>query len=406
LRALVVDDRLPDATRDGGSQAILSHMRALRDLGYQVSFIAAHELLPGQEAVAALEAEQITCWRTPHYASVEEVLRRQADCFDVIYLHRAAMASAYLALARQYCPRARILYSVADLHHLRLGRQARVEARPELLAQSRQLRRIECAAAWSANAVLTHSAQEADWLRRAVLGAKVHLVPFAQSVRPTPVDVAGRRGIAFIGNYAHAPNADAARFLVEEILPLVWRQDQGIDCVLVGSDMPESIRKLARPGVATLGHVADLSQVFDRVRLTVAPLRFGAGVKGKVLASFGAGVPCVMSPVGAEGIDLPPPLAGLVGESAALIAEHIVRLHTDIAANRAASEAGLAMIADDFSEARVQAALLAAIEGRYRTATPAPLPFRRTPAVEGIGQDTAVQAAKGEPAAAAVPNIA
>jgi hypothetical protein len=136
LRALVVDDRLPDATRDGGSQAILSHMRALRDLGYQVSFIAAHELLPGQEAVAALEAEQITCWRTPHYASVEEVLRRQADCFDVIYLHRAAMASAHVALARQYCPRARILTSVADLHHLRLGRQARVEARPELVAQS------------------------------------------------------------------------------------------------------------------------------------------------------------------------------------------------------------------------------------------------------------------------------
>ena len=317
LRALVVDDRLPDPARDGGSQAILSHMRALRALGYEVSIVAAHEPLPGSARVAALAAEDIVCWRTPQYATVEEVLRRQADCFDVIYLHRAAMASAYLALARQHCPRARILYSVADLHHLRLSRQARVESRPELLAQSRRFRQIECNAAWSAHAVLTHSTQEADWLRRAVLGAKVHHVPFAQAARPTAVDVAARHGVAFIGNYAHAPNADAARFLVEEIMPLVWRHDRGIACLLAGSDMPESIRKLERTGVTVLDHVPDLSSVFDRVRLTAAPLRFGAGVKGKVVASLGAGVPCVMSPVGAEGMVLPASLAGLVGESAA-----------------------------------------------------------------------------------------
>ncbi len=148
LRALVVDERLPDPARNGGSQAILSHMQALRELGYQVSFIAAHELSPDAAVVAALEAEQVLCWRTPHYASVEEVLRRQANCFDLIYLHRAAMAAAYLALARQHCPRARILCSVADLDHLRL-------------AQSRPLRQAECAAAWPANKALTHSTQEA-----------------------------------------------------------------------------------------------------------------------------------------------------------------------------------------------------------------------------------------------------
>jgi hypothetical protein len=239
------------------------------------------------------------------------------------------------------------------------------------------LRQAECTAAWSANAVLTHSTQEADWLRRAVMGANVHVVPWAQPARPTGVDVAARCGMAFIGSYAHAPNADAARFLAEEIMPLVWQRDPDIACVLAGSAMPEAIRKLERPGLVTLGQVAALPAVFDRVRLTVAPLRFGAGVKSKVLASFAAGVPCVMSPIGAEGITLPASLSAAIGLTADDIAARIVHLHNDITANTAARAAGLAMIAADFSESCVQAALLAAIEGRHRAAALAPVPLKR-----------------------------
>jgi glycosyltransferase involved in cell wall biosynthesis len=115
-----------------------------------------------------------------------------------------------------------------------------------------------------------------------------------------------------------------------------------------------------------LGHVDDLSAIFDRVRLTVAPLRYGAGVKSKVLASLGAGVPCVMSPIAAEGIALPPLLSGLVGTTPAALAERIIRLHTDTAANRAAAKAGLALIEESFAEAQVQAALKAAVEASPR----------------------------------------
>jgi hypothetical protein len=387
LRALVVDERLPDPARDGGSQAILSHMRALRGLGYRVSFVAAHELMPdpatAASALAALEAEAVQCWRLPAYASVEEVLRRQAGCFDVIYLHRVPIAAAYLALARLHCPQARILYSVADLHHLRLARQARIEARPELLAQSRRLRQTETAAAWSADAVLTHSAHEADWLRRAVPGAKVHLVPWAVPACPTSVPLRARRGIAFIGCFAHAPNADAARYLAQDVMPLVWRADPGIECLLVGSDMPEPVAGLARPGLVPLGHVADLAAITDRVRLTVAPLRFGAGVKSKVLASFAAGLPCVMSPVAAEGIDWPDALSICRGADAADIAARIVRLHGDEAANRMAADAGLAMIGTAFGEAGIRQALLGAIQGNPARPIPHPADLGNTAAVAG-----------------------
>jgi hypothetical protein len=112
-----------------------------------------------------------------------------------------------------------------------------------------------------------------------------------------------------------------------------------------------------------VGAVEDLGTVFDRVRLTVAPLRYGAGVKGKVLASFAAGVPCVMSEIAAEGIALPPALAGLVGGDAAALAARIVALHGDEGAHRPAAEAGQTMIQQDFAADAVTVLLQAAIQG-------------------------------------------
>ncbi len=364
LRALVVDDDWPVAERDAGSQAILSHMHALQRLGYEISFIAAQQMASEGNEAAALEGENIAVCRAPFYASVEEVLRRQAGCFDVIYLHRISNASKYMALARQYFPRARILYSVADLHHVRLARQADIEGRPELRAQSARLRLAEYTAALSADAVVTHSPVEAAWLRQAVPDASVHVVPWAIPVRQAETDWTKRCGVGFIGNFAHTPNVDAAHYLVEEVMPLVWRHDPGIECLLVGSQMPDAVMNLARPGVRPVGHVPDLSTILDRVRLSVAPLRYGAGVKGKVLASFAAGIPCVMSPIAAEGIDLPATLGCFVGATPAELAERIVLLHSHAPSWRDAAEAGLSFIRAGFTTDHIVLALKTAIDGR------------------------------------------
>jgi len=429
LRALVIDHRVPAAGRDAGSQALLSHVGALQRLGYAVSFVAADEMAPDEADVAALTALGVAGCVAPFYASAEDVLRRQADCFDVVYLHRVGVATRYLGLARHYMPRARVLYSVADLHHVRLERQAAVEQRPELLAVSRRMRLEECMAAWSADAVLTHSAEEAELLRRAVPEANVYRVPWqvagvggdaagatapaggdaaagsvpggralaeratgeratagrvtaggatseratagrattgrATTARPAAIrQFAARRGLVFVGSYAHSPNVDAACWLVEAVMPLVRQVDPDIVCLLVGSAMPEVVRRLARPGAVPLGEVVDLGSVFARVRLSVAPLRYGAGVKGKVLDSLAAGVPCVMTPIAAEGLGLPAGLRALVSEDAARFAKLICRLHRSEAAHRKAVRAGQAMIRKNHNETVVTAALRAAIEGR------------------------------------------
>jgi glycosyltransferase involved in cell wall biosynthesis len=207
------------------------------------------------------------------------------------------------------------------------------------------------------------------FLRQAVPGCNVHVVPWAVPLRPQPRAWEERRGVAFIGSFDHTPNVDAASFLVEQIMPRVWRSAPDLPCLLVGSGASRVIEGLANERVQVLGHVPQIATVFDRVRLTVAPLRYGAGVKGKVLDSLAAGVPCILSPVAAEGIPLPDSLRDTVAGDVEAFAARILRLHEDAAAAAAAAQAGREFIDERYSEAVVIELLKAVVEGRRAVVT-------------------------------------
>jgi glycosyltransferase involved in cell wall biosynthesis len=354
-RALIIDDRLPQPRRDAGSAVILSHIRSLQRLGFEVSFAASLDFTADEADRASLAELGIRWYDAPYYGSVEEVLRRQAGEFDLVYLHRIANAAKYAELARHHFPKARQIYSVADLHHLRVARQAAAQDRPELSPIANRLRLMEFAAAALADAVITHSSDEAKLLATQIGAARVHTVRWSATARPTDIPLAERHGIAFIGGYGHPPNLDAARWLISEIMPLVRQRDPALECLLVGGGLPEGVRQRCGDGVVALGQAEDLGEIFDRVRLTVAPLRFGAGIKGKVIDSLAGGVPCVMTPIAAEGLDLPGALEGCIAATAEEIAAAISRLHNDGKANAAGRAAGLGYIEEVFSEARLDA---------------------------------------------------
>ncbi|MCW2265037.1 putative extracellular nuclease/glycosyltransferase involved in cell wall biosynthesis [Gluconobacter cerinus] len=357
-RALVIDSLRPDAKRDAGSQAILSHMMALETLGYDVCFVAADQM----DMTAPLDSlPSVKVQGLPFFASVEDVLRRQLNSFDVVYLHREDIATRYMALVRRNQQKAYVLYSVADLHFLRLARQAAVQGRPELMAKANQIRVAEYRAALQADAVLTHSEAEAAQLRKDLPQAIVHVVPWATPAASTSSTSHDRNGVLFIGNYAHAPNSDAVQWLVNDIMPAVWAMDPTITCTLVGAEMPDSIHALASDRIRVLGHVQNLDSVLNQARLNVAPLRFGAGIKGKVLESLSAGVPCIMTPVAAEGLALPDSLRGLVQSTTQDMAQQIVALHSAKTLS-GIIEAGQTYTSATFSEDAVTTALGMALE--------------------------------------------
>jgi O-antigen biosynthesis protein len=318
-----------------------------------VSFVASDDVGNAAALAGLAEAEGIATCGLPHYSCVEDLLFRQAGAFDLVYLHRAENADRYLPLVRRYCPKARILFSVADLHHLRVARQAQVEGRPELLAHSRYLAAIEMMAARRADIVVTHSPAEAELLRREVGFGKVHVVPFAVPSRRPRKPFTERHGVAILGSFGHPPNPDAVHYLAHDILPRVWTRDPALTCKIIGHGWRADRLPGLDPRIEMIGEVADLDDVFDTVRLTVAPLRFGAGIKGKVLDSFAAGLPCVMTPVAAEGLALTGALAHLVADNPAGLADLILRLHADPAANQQVGLDGTQMVTRQFSAERI-----------------------------------------------------
>ncbi len=381
-RVLIIDSMLPDPARDAGSQSVLSHATALTALGWQVEFIASHQLANADQAAARLEAAGYVVHRSPGVASVEEVLRRHRNSFGLVYLHRLENAETYAPLARFWQSRAWLVYSVADLHHLRIARQAQLQASEELQALAAALRVREFCTMRLVNSVITHSNWEAAYLAQHAPAARVQVVPWTPTVRPHPMPFAARQGVAFIGSWTHEPNVDAVRWLAGTIMPLVWAQAPHIELLVAGSSWPTQLPWITDPRLRLLGPVESLEALLAVVRLTVAPLRFGAGLKGKVLDSLAAELPCVMTWLAAEGFELDgggqgfaanasnstsalrdetADLAALVADDAKALADRIVRSHETAGLNRAAASAGRRLVEAAYTPDAVQSALAQAI---------------------------------------------
>ena len=367
-RALFIDDATPTPDQDAGSNAALEHMRSLQRLGYKVSFVGADSMAKAGPYTEALERVGIQCYYAPYYQSVEEIFRREVLQYDLFYIHRVANMTRYAAMIRQRFPGSSILFSVADLHHLRSRREAQVKQSMALEAQAAALEVAEMAALAAANTVVVHSSHEQKLAIAAGVRTPVHVLPWTVPLQPGSVPFSERSGLALIGGFRHSPNVDAAEWLVSDVLPHLHAAAPGIECLIVGSHAPDSVRALARPGVRLLGQVPDLSPVLARLRLTVAPLRFGAGLKGKVLTSLAAGVPCVLTRCAAEGMDLPAEYEAVIADTAEAFAARILLLHEDPALHERLRQAGLAYVAATCSAERVDALLAAAC------AKPQPMP--------------------------------
>jgi glycosyltransferase involved in cell wall biosynthesis len=356
-RALVIDSRVPQLNRDGGSNAILDHIRALQAASFEVNFLALGGDCRDASALSSLDVRPLSVPRSGRFS---DFARAHAGQFDLVYLHRVETATRCLRLARRYFD-AQIIYSVADLHHLRLQAQSRfdTERASDLTDEARDVALHEVSAALSADRVITHSVFEAEQLALVpsiAAAGKVRVIPWVVPSAPVQTSFADRSGLAFIGSFAHAPNVDGARWLVSEIMPLVWRKAPEVRCLIIGSDLSEELRcELARPGVDVLGRVDRLGNVFERIRLTVAPLRFGAGLKDKVLRSMAAGLPCVATPEAFRGMHgLPAVLTRMCQrETASELAAAILRMHRDQKANAGCAEAGLRYVADGYNASRI-----------------------------------------------------
>ncbi len=166
-------------------------------------------------------------------------------------------------------------------------------------------------------------------LSRALPGVRVSVVGNVHPAVEAGPDRSGRTGLLFVGNANHRPNVDAVRWWRDEIAPLLAQQLPGVQLTVVGNDPVGALRELQGPGIRVLGWVPETRPHLDEALVSVAPLRYGAGMKGKLGEAMAAGLPVVATTIAAEGMELVQDEHALLASDAPLFAAAVVRLHED-----------------------------------------------------------------------------
>jgi glycosyltransferase involved in cell wall biosynthesis/GT2 family glycosyltransferase len=364
----------PPADRDAGSLRQLRLIELLRADGHEVALVARDGTEAGQrEAALALEALGVEVHlgdpeRSAAAAAagvapldLEALLRRTRP--DVVWLSFYDVAEAYLPLLRRWAPGARAVVDTVDVHCLREARAAQLSGDPAAAAAAERTRRRESAAYGAADGLIAVSADDARHLEQLAPGVPVSVISLVHPPEPEGPGPEARSGALFVGNFRHAPNVDAALFLCREVWPQVRRALPGLRLTLAGGEPPPEVRALACDDVEVTGWVPAVAPLLDAARVSVAPLRFGAGVKGKIGEALAHGVPVVTTTIGAEGMDLVHGEHALVVDDPGAIAEAIVALHRDDDRWRALARAGRASLERQLSPEVARAGLRTLLAG-------------------------------------------
>jgi GT2 family glycosyltransferase/glycosyltransferase involved in cell wall biosynthesis len=347
-RVLVIDAYSPEPDQDSGSLRLRYLMDCFQNLGYGVTFLPDNRVHAGRYTTD-MQATGIEVMYEPWVGSLQRFFTERGGEFAFVMISRHYVASRYLSFLERHCPQARFLFDTVDLHYLREERLAELEKSLPLKRSAAQTRRSELAVISAADATLVVSPVEQAVLKEAAPEARVHVISNVHEVVGSRRPFAERKDLFFVGGYQHPPNIDAAQWFVGHIWPLIREQLPEVEFHLIGSKAPEQVRALHGNGVQFHGFVESLEPWLDGCRIAVAPLRYGAGIKGKVNISMSRGQPVVATPMAVEGMFAKPGRDVLVAESAADFAAAVVRLYRDEALWNYVSVNGLENVRQYFS---------------------------------------------------------
>ena len=326
-RVLFLDATTPTPDRDAGSVVIYQFMKIFLKIGYGVSFVPVDNLLAVDSYTEDLQRMGVECWHHPFISSVDDYLAKHGKKFDLIFMYRAPHAARHLDAVRMYAPQAKVVLNTVDLHFLREERQAQVESSETRFKMAQVLKKRELSVMQSTDATILLNKSEVELIRELAPTVKTFMLPLTQDIPGCRRPFSERKDIVFIGGFNHLPNVDAVKYFSTEIMPLIRELLPGVRFIVVGSNPPEELSQYACKDIEIRGFVANLAEVFDICRVSVAPLRFGAGMKGKIVTSLSYGVPCITTTIGAEGMGLSHGRNILIADDAVTCAQAVVDVY-------------------------------------------------------------------------------
>jgi GT2 family glycosyltransferase/glycosyltransferase involved in cell wall biosynthesis len=337
---LVIDHHLPMPDRDSGSLRMFQMLTLLYQLGHRVTFIP-DNLADIPPYTTDLQKRGVKVVYHPYFKKVRDYLIAHGSEFDVVVLSRCQFARKHITDVRLYAPQSRIIFDTVDLHFLREQREAHLTGDPEILHKANMTKQWEEGLIDQSDETWVVSSVEQRLLREQRPDKSIQLVSNIVDAPGSNTPFALRRDWLFIGSFQHPPNVDAVLFFLKEIYPLIERPLGDAKFYIIGDKVPPEIVALATEKIIIAGLQRDVRPFFDSVRLSVAPLRFGAGVKGKINQSMAFGVPVVATSVAVEGAGLRHREEILVEDQPESFAKAVIELYQNEQLWKRISENGL-----------------------------------------------------------------
>ena len=346
---LVIDESTPRPDRDSGSLRLVNLMRLLREEGAHVVFLPADRAHDGAYT-EALQQLGVEVWHAPYIERATTWLHQHGHRFDTVIVCRHFVAREFLPALREHAPHAKIVFDSIDLHYLRERRGAEISGDPTQLRAAERTRALELDVIARSDATLVVSEAERALLAQDAPHAKVEVLSNLHHVAGPGLPYALRHNLVFVGGFRHPPNVDAVQWFVSSVFPLIRARLPEVKFHCIGGDVPEEIAALAaQPGVQVHGHVPDITAYMDGARIAIAPLRYGAGVKGKVNLSMAHGQPVVATSCAVEGMHLRAGEDVLVADEAQAFADAVLMAYGDAALWQRLSANGLHNVERHFS---------------------------------------------------------
>ncbi|MEL6948236.1 MAG: glycosyltransferase, partial [Pseudomonadota bacterium] len=333
-KVLVLDQITPEPDRDAGSITALELMRGLRDFGYDVTFAPCSNYTFIPHYTELLSAMGIESLLYPWCKSLDEHLKALEEPYDCIVIFRVNTFEDNFDALKNHASGSKIIYHTSDLHFLREERSQQLETAKDhqkdggqTETKVKELRLIS-----ASDLTIVHSYFEQELLSQLVPDVKVKVFPWVYEPRGPGADFDERdMSAVFLGGYRHQPNVDAVDHYVADIAPHVRDifGDETVVLKAIGSHPPEHFNAYRGDDVDIVGFVEDLEPVLTEAKMMVVPLRYGAGLKGKIITAMAHGLPVVSTTVGVEGMALTDGHDVLVADTPEEFAAAMKRLHDD-----------------------------------------------------------------------------
>ena len=349
---LVVDHYVPHHDQDAGGKCTFMYLQTFVRMGFQVTFIGdnfyRHEPYTTELNQMGIEV----LYGNYYYNNWQEWLKENGHYFDYIYLQRPHISIKYIDLVKQYS-QAKIFYFAHDLHHIREYREYEMTKDPEKLASSQKWKEIEYELFEKADVGHVVGSFEQEKMQEVFPDKPIRNIPlyiYEENLTNINKDFATRNDILFVGGFGHSPNIDAVLWFAKDIYPQVLQKYPNMKWHVVGSKVPLKVQELASDNILIEGFLSDeaLDKLYRECRLAVVPLRYGAGVKGKVVESAYYQIPLITTSIGAEGLSREEQFM-VVEDDAAKMAEIICELYENYQELRAMSDNGIKFIQNHFT---------------------------------------------------------